>query len=217
MLPHLLYEPECAIGSFLEKGSGSELMIKTSIRYAYNDVKTITKFEFDDDSHIDCIEKDMSKRPPRKAIKPLNLAYFYIAYHGKTWYEARFNAKMMDAEKYRRYRQSLAFLTDPSKKPPFLEFLQIISSIENIELLEKYYSKATTYREFFENIPKVRRCDVLYPWLNTFMKHYIGSAFDDKGWYIDATIMDSEATQVGGCISSRLKYRIFSYKKMSNF
>ena len=221
-IPHLLYEPECAVGSFLEKGSGTEIMIRTAILYAYNDVKSIPFFKFDDDSHIDCVEKNMIKTPPRKPTKPVNLAFFYIAYHGKTWYESKFNAKMVDPEKYRKYKNSLSFLRDPSKKPPFIEFLQIIGSslesTEKIHILEGYYNRALTYRDFFENIPKTRRCEILYEWLTTFMRHYIGSTFSDKEWYIDVNNMNNlNDVQSGGSLSRSVKYRIFSYKKMSNF
>ena len=219
-ISHLSYEPECSIGSSLEKGSGTEIMIKAIIRYAYNEVPSVSKFEFDDNSRIDCVEKDKSKSPPRKPTKPLNLAFFYIAYHDKTWYEARFNAKMMDPTKYRKYKESLSFLKDPAKKLPFADFLQIIGgaldSTENIKDMEKYYSKASTYREFFENIPKKKRCDLLYGWLDTFMKHYI--PFDDKAWFINVNDMDKpESIQTGGSLSRGRKYRILSYKKMSNF
>ena len=127
-IPHLFYEPECAVDSFLERGGGTEIMIKTALQYAHKDVPSITIFEFDDDSHIDCIEKNMSTKPPRKSINPLNLAFFSIAYHDMTWYEARFNAKMINAEKYKQYKQSLQFLKDPTKKESFESFLQIIGN-----------------------------------------------------------------------------------------
>ena len=243
-LPHLLYEPECAVGSSLEKGSGTELMIKYAIQYAYKDVPSIPIFEFDDDSHIDslfhlndetatgseefvipqsdCVEKNMAKPPPRKPTKPVNLAYFYIAYHGMTWYEARFNAKMKDSERYKAYQNSLTFLIDPKQKLPFIRFIEIIggsfSSTERITELEKYYIPATTYREFFQNIPPIKRCDMLYGWINTFMEHYIRSIFSDKGWYIN--ILDMESKPIlkgGGALSNRLHYRIFPYKKITNF
>ncbi len=86
-LPHLMYEPECTIGSNLERGGGSEIMIKTILKYAYERIPSINKFYFDDISHIDCVEKDMTKLPPRKPIKPLNLAMLSIAYNSQTWYE----------------------------------------------------------------------------------------------------------------------------------
>ena len=109
-------------------------------------------------------------------------------------------------------------MTDPI--PPFITFLQIIGisldSKDRIETLEKYYSKASTYREFFEAIPKIRRCEMLYGWLNTFMNHYIGNVFTDKGWYIDVNNMNTP-NQTGGSLSRSMKYKIFSYKNISSF
>jgi len=220
MIPHLLYEPECAVGMFLERGSGTELMIKTAILYAYNHVKSIPLFEFEDDSNIDCVEKNMKLEVPRKLTKPLNLAFYHIAYHGTTWYEARFNAKMIDSEKFKRYRKSLEFLTDPGQKPEFKFFLEIIENKHakdspQLKMLEKYYNKGVTYRKFFEAIPKDDRCDILYEWLETFMKYYID--YDNKNWYIDARKMNSYTLQSGGSLSKKLSYYIFSYKKTSNF
>jgi len=91
-IPHLLYEPECTIGQSLEKGGGTEQLIKSAVQYCYKENPSLSRFEFDDMSHIDCVEKDLTKSPPRKPIQPVNLAFFSIAYHGKTWYESRFQA-----------------------------------------------------------------------------------------------------------------------------
>jgi len=214
-LSHVLYEPECAQNRFLETGGGTEILIKTSLRNAYADIPSITHFDFDDNSHIDCVAKNISSKPPRKAKKPLNLAFFYIAYHGKTWYEAVFNAKMKDPLKYSKYKAALGFLTDPKQKVLFIQFLQIISlevDSEKIAYLENYYNKTSTYREFFECIPKTKRCDLLSGWINIFMNYYIGSVYSDKEWYINVNTMDTP--HVGGSLSRSLNYRMFSYKKM---
>jgi hypothetical protein len=217
-IPHLLYEPECAISTTLEQGGGSEIMIKIAIRYAYNEVKSLPNFEFQDSSHIDCIDKDLTKVPPRKTLKPLNLAYFYIAYHGMTWYEARFNAEMKDKIRYKLYRERLEFLVNPVEKPTYEKFRGIIgSTIDSVDLdkyLEKLYNKANTYREFFEAIPKSKRCDVLYPWLNTFIEHYIGDVYSVKDWLINVHTMDNKKSTVGGSLKKGRNYRIFSYIKM---
>lgn len=188
----------------------TENMIKTAINYAYKHMPTLPIFKFEDNSHICCDEIN----PP---YRPLNLAFFYIAYHDKTWYEARFNAKMIDDEKYKTYRNSLCFLTDPAKKPPFIEFLQIIAvsfngSTKIIPYLEMYYNKARTYRDFFNNIPETEHYEILLCWLNTFMNHYIGHTFSDKGWFIDVNNMDCDDS-----LSLDKKYRIFSYRNITCF
>ena len=218
-IPHLLYEPECAYGSTLERGGGTELMIKTVLEYAFNDVPSIKLFEFDDNSHIDCVEKDLSKQPPRKPIRPLNLSFFSIAYHSYTWYELHFNAEMIDKAKYKNYRNKVNFLTN--SKPDFSQFLKIINgsieSIEQISYLEKLYNKTETYREFFEAIPKNKRCELLFSWLTTFMNHYIGDVFSDKGWIIDIEKMnDPKKNTMDGGTYKNMNYRAYSYRNTHN-
>jgi hypothetical protein len=215
-IPHLLTEPECVIGTSLDAGGDTEVMVKTVIQYAVNDVKTIENFECEDNSHIDCI--DLTQPQP---FRPLNLAYFYIAYHGMTWYEARFNAEMIDKDDYKTYRGSLQFLTNPAAKPDYICFLNIIGpSVESVDTaiyLEKLYNDTNTYREFFEAIPKSKRCTILYPWLNTFMEHYIGKTFSVKDWVINVHTMDfSKNTTTGDSLKQGQHYRIFSYKKITS-
>ena len=223
-IPHLLYEPECSIDSNLEKGSGTERMIKAAIRYAYNDVPSLPIFEFEDNSHIDCVPKNMLESPPRKPIKPLNLAFFSIAYNGSTWYELRFNATMSNTEKYAEYKERLSFLTDPLAKLPFIEFLHSIAismdSVEQISYLEPLYISTNTYRDFLKAIPKDKRCDILAPWLHTFMKHYIGDVFSHTGWQIDVRTMDFKS---GGKRKEKRRsrkigshYRIFNWEERHN-
>jgi hypothetical protein len=218
-IPHLLYEPECSIGSTLERGGGSEIMIKTFLRHAHGEVPTINYFKFDDMSKIDCLPKNMSKSPVRKLEKPVNLAFFSIAYHGHTWYELRFNAEMINKEQYKKYRDSLSFLTEPEKKVTFERFLEIAQPpLEQISVLEPLYNSTETYRDFFNSIPKRNRCDLLYHWLTTFMKSYIGDIYTETNWVINVNTMDSNLSRGGGYTRRRRrggpkqKYLLYEYK-----
>ncbi len=192
-LPHLMYEPECTVSSDLEKGIGSELIIKTLLRYAHNKIKDVSIFYFDDMSHIDCKEKNLTKLPPRKHQLPLKLSYLSIAYNSKTWYEKHFNAIMTNKELYRKYKEKLEFLTNISDKIEFIRFLEISKPpIEQYEILKKYYEPAKTYREFFNNIPFKDRCELLLPWLSNFIQYYLNDVYTDNGWEIDIHTMDNK-------------------------
>jgi hypothetical protein len=223
-LPHLLYEPECAIGSNLARGDGSILMINTLLNFCYNKYPTITLFDFDDMSHIDCIEKDYTLSPPRNSKKPLNLAFFSIAYHDKTWYEIHFNAEMKDKVLYKKYRESLKFLTNPQYKVEYIRFLEIAQPpTEQVLYLEPLYNSAKTYREFFKLIPREKRCNILYDWLSTFMKFYIGDVFKPTDWQIDSTklkIIPKNMTGGYTCKQGRTKKKrlthIFQYNTIQS-
>jgi len=186
-------------------------MIRAAVRFAHSQVPELEDFQFDDMSHIDCREKDRTSAPTRKPIMPLNLAYFSIAYHGMTWYEANFNATMIDERKYAAYKKSLEFLTDPAAKPEFTEFLEAAQPpADQIERLRAWYEGAATYREFFQAIPKGQRCELLYYWLTNFMKRYV--KFEEKGWVMNVKEM-SAARQRGGSRARRLTRRLrpFTY------
>ena len=75
----------------------------------------------------------------------------------------------------------------------------------------------------FEEIPEAGRCDTLYMWLSSFMKHYIGQTFSEKGWKIDVNDMEprKQGRQRGGKTrkqtSSKIQYRIYNFKETHNF
>jgi hypothetical protein len=219
-IPHLLYEPECAVGTYLGKGE-SERMIKTLLRYTSNKIPIITKFYFDDMSHIDCLEKNMTTMPPRKNKKPLKLSLLSIAYNSKTWYEKHFNATMEDNEKYLKYRKAVDFLEQETVKEPFERFIEIARPPkEQIEYLKELYTPAKTYRDFFNNIPFKDRCLILLPWLEHFMMHYLRNIYSDNNWVIDVTTMDN---MKGGRNKTRKtkryypsKYKIIQYREYHN-
>ncbi len=219
-IPHALYEPECSMDSSLEKGSGTILMLKSLLKYVYTIIPSVASFTFDDMSHIDCVEKDMTQSPPRKPIKPLNLAYFSIAYNGQTWYEKHFNARMVDTAKYNRYRERIRFLTDPTVKVDYVEFLRIAQPPPELySYLEKIYNKSDTYRSFFESIPKAKRCDILYSWLVSFMEYYLKDVFSTNDWVINILTMNNT---IGGANKYNIreypsKYRLISHRNIHVF
>ena len=180
---HVSYEPECTTENNLEKGGGTAIMLKTFLRYVYKKIPSVNIFTFEDMSHIDCAEKDLSKSPPRNQIRPLSLAYLSIAYNSCTWYEKYFDAKMTDKERYTKYQNLMKFLTNPGDKPDFITFLQIAQPPQNqIEYLKKIYEEADTYRAFFNTIPFNDRCEILRPWLKTFIEYYLGDKYSPYGW-----------------------------------
>lgn len=217
-LPYLLYEPECTIGSDLERSGGTVQMIKKLLNYAYKKVPDIHIFEFDDMSKIECVGKDLSLKPPRKLREPIDLYYFSIAYYGMTWYELNFNAKMTDRSKYEKYRNSFEFLSNKGEKSKILalDFLQSIQCpIEHVDYLKEKYEKTETFMDFFKSIPKSDRCKYLQHWISTFMEKYLKNIFTNKGWEIDILDMDSKKPNtVGGrytrkrSIRNRIKYKI---------
>jgi len=117
---------------------------------------------------------------------------------------------MLNTEQYSAYKKRLEFLISPSEKVNFLTFLQITQPhADQIEILQPIYESSSTYRDFFEAIPKEKRCKLLYFWLSTFMKHYLKGVFSENGWCIDA-----RKRQTGGT-RKRLRYMPKQYRLLS--
>lgn len=219
------YEPECSFDVDLEKNGGTAIMLKTLLKYVYKKIPSVNLFTLDDMSHIDCAEKDLTQPPPRKSKEPLNLAYLSIAYNSSTWYEKYFGAVMSDTELYNRYRDKLDFLTNPSKKPEYNGFVQIACiPLEQYDYLRTKYEEAKTYREFFKAIPFEDKCEILSPWLNTFIEHYITSVYKTNDWVIDVRSPKFNSIKGSGRRktvknSTReygSKYRIVMFKNIHN-
>jgi hypothetical protein len=191
-IPYIEHDEKCAIGSTLDRGSGTILMIKTLLRHIHKKYPAVTRFKFDDMSHIECdqqfaVEQRFQKKRGTKN-KPMNLYHFSIAYNNQTWYERYFGAEMDDPEMYQRYRARVEELDNPTSKPDFVQFINMTHPpMDQYAYLEKIYVPSRTYREFFQQIPKADQCPILYPWIDQFMDNFLGNTFRNKGWVIDVT------------------------------
>lgn len=214
-IPHVLGDPECSKGVPLDRGGGSVLMIKALLRHIHQEIPTLTRFKFDDMSHIECgtEEEQRSRRNPKKGsyAKPIPLNYFSIAFNGYTWYEKNFNATYMDDAHHAAYRARVkSFLTE-EKLPPFADFLQGLSNpsalLDQTELLrevEAGYAQASTFQGLFDSLPKARRCAHARAWLISFVAERLKGVFSHYDWFMDVTTMDRPVALLGG---SRLRGR----------
>ena len=122
----------------------------------------------------------------RNGVKPMSLYNLSIAYNGQTWYEKYFGAKKV--KKHEKYRERVTTLLQ-TKPPHFNDFLKITRAPEKLwDELFKFYEGAKTYSDFFHSIPKPERCQLLRPWIDEFMKHYLDDVFSNSGWIIPMSI-----------------------------
>lgn len=172
--------------------------LKQLIRYAHEQVKEISVFEFED--HL--------------KIGKVPLSYFYIIYTGMSWPEKHFNGKLKN---YTDYHSRLTFLKDPSQKPEFINFLEIAQppSIELVYRLKPFYMFSKTYKEFFDAIPMKDRFDLLNSWLKTFMDHYLKNVNGYVTWFLEYSSDSPIEDEVVNLFPS--KYPIVYEKEMQCF
>jgi hypothetical protein len=134
------------------------------------------RYDFDDCSSFKCQLPDH--------VETMSMKPFHIAFHGSTWYEKYFGAKLMkDHDLYERLKLNLY---DPTKKPTHFNFKHSTLQDE----LDPLYSSTNTWYDFFQAIQKKygdKKCGVVYPWIIDAM--YIifenNQIFEYQKWYID--------------------------------
>lgn len=166
---------ECSLETYIQKGLAQHMILLgiTVVRHINTSIKTIY---FDDMSSFMCaLPNGKEQQVP---MKP-----FHIAFHGATWYEYYFDAKLKkDHDKYLRLKENL-FRAEA--KPATFDFI----NQELQEELEPLYDGSSTWHEFFTLIDAKygnKKCSVIYPWLVQAMNHiFEGSVFFEVKWYID--------------------------------
>jgi hypothetical protein len=176
----LEYNESCYIVSYEPNKSLAQHMVHLAC--------TIIKEE---SPHIKYITlKDMSKikcdlpSPQKQVTVPL--MHFYVAFHGKTWYEDKFGAAI-DSDVIRDlYHTLLRNFDDPAHKPDLFRF-------ENEDLaaiLQPIYDASSTWREFFSAIAAAYgsdKCAMVYPWLLSALLHIMDGQLVYEGimWKFD--------------------------------
>jgi len=185
VISQIFAEPECSFSIEMLKG-GVVQMIKGALQLCKTIFDT-NKFELTDNSTIDCISKDLSRRPPRTPKRPLSLAHLYIIDYKKTWYELHFNAKIKEEERYALYRKNLEKLNQPIS----LDFEKFCRKyyIEQNEALEPFYKKAKSWLDFLQSIPKMERCNLML-WMPTVIDSIIEFKPSHETWIIDVNNME---------------------------
>jgi hypothetical protein len=152
---------ECTLDSLKIKGNSSQIMIQLAITIAREISPHVTDVILDDMSHFFCLTPD----GPLKT----HLPSFYIAFNGKTWYEDKFGAVMIDPQYYEKYKKCLRNFYDPNYKKDKFNFVNKDLQI----MLEPLYQTSHCWKDFFDQISEIykdKKCGIIYPWIKNAMR-----------------------------------------------
>jgi hypothetical protein len=171
---------KCTLDDLKIKGDATRQMVLLGISIARELAPHATHILLDDMSHIEC------DSPGGNDTIKMSLPLFYIAFHGKTWYEDKFGAVLNNPILRERYNKYISNLDDPSKKPLNFRF----NNDELQEILDPLYNNADTWKEFFQMIAKKygnKRCIILKTWVNSAMSIIFegDDLYAGKKWRID--------------------------------
>ena len=185
----------CELNDKLIKGPNTVRMVDLAfslLRQYYPDRTIVTLF---DDSGFSW----RGKKNKKFKIQFLN---GYLLLHRKTWYEEKFNAKMINSDSYKEYRYKADHnFDDPTKKPAVFDFIDP----EAKQLLTPIYQQTNTWGEFIDEM--VKKYDntkyfLMYEWYRNAIYHIFDGIEIHHKWKIDVTqrpiISCNTITQNGG-------------------
>lgn len=167
----------CSLERYIEKGLAQHMTL-LGITLSRNINPSLKTIYFKDTSSFKCDLPDGTKETV--PMKP-----FHIAFHGATWYEYYFGAKLKKG--HEKYLESKQGLYNPASKPKGYYFI----NQQLQEELDPLFASTKTWNEFFQLIAKKydkKKCTVIYPWLVHAISDILTYDADGLGfadWYIE--------------------------------
>jgi hypothetical protein len=156
ILDQLGTDRSCELHGFPIKGETTQNMLYTAtsiFRSVYQDVKHLNLL---DASSYKCKFDDGS-------LRPISLRESHFLFHGKTYYEDKFDAEPVSQEDKDTMSEFRKALHDPSKKTEHFNFKDERLSTE----LTPLYTSSSTWWEFFQKIQskwESTKCTKIYLW-----------------------------------------------------
>lgn len=165
------YDQNCNLEANLIRGSGSVMIIHVAMTVVYKlypQLRSSMPFELVDKSHISC-----------RSNYELELPFYYVAKHNKTWYESKLGARPEVQEEWIEYRAQKRrlsrFLRSTVEKPSWTDFISkylVPSSLRRNADFKQWYESANTLHDFISECAR-RDCVVFRKWLGILVSSFI--------------------------------------------
>jgi len=169
---------------YFEKYSSNIELLNEFLKYIKNNYSYIKEIKLNDSTYIPCNKTDT-----------LDLLSYYIALHGKTWYEDKYNAYSKD--NYDKYKEQLKNYISKEFKSKiswdifYAKYILLGSNFakniidNNFEMCKNIFEISKTFPEFFNSINKkiIReyKCIFFKSWLEQFI---IDTIKIPREWFI---------------------------------
>jgi hypothetical protein len=109
------------------------------------------------------------KNSDKEEVRMIDMSQFEILFKRKSYYESRYNARIIDDDEYQLYLKCIENFYDPSKKKPYFDF--------NNDILNKVftpiYERSSTWDHFLTTIKEQggdKLCNYVEPWYKQAIK-----------------------------------------------
>jgi len=167
----------CNYMTYSKNNKNNEILVKGEITifYVRMGVQLIREFfphiidvELLDTSKFPC-PFPKEKNSDKEEVQMLDMSQFEILFKRKSYYESRYNARIIDEDEYRLYLKCIENFYDPSKKKPYFDFQN-----DNLnKVFTPIYDRSTTWDHFLTTIKEQAGkdlCYYVYPWYKQAIK-----------------------------------------------
>ena len=129
---------ECTLDGQIIKGDSTVQMALLAFTLAKEIAPYAEYITLKDMSYFPCSSPDGKKK--------ISLPPYHIAFYGKTWYEDKFKATMLNTSDYEKYKLCIKSIDNKDLKPSYFNF----GNNQIRDILVPLYTEATTWKCFFK-------------------------------------------------------------------
>lgn len=110
----------------------------------------------------------------------ISLTLYEILFHGASWYEKRFGAKLLNSNLHNQYIESIKNFINPEYKSQTFDFNNIVLN----DKLMPIYSTTNTWRDFLQKIYKLNNtCQIVAPWYKYALTLILNNILYEGQWW----------------------------------
>ena len=173
VLSKIEYDEKCSLSGHYERGTDTLTIISLVIGYIHDKFPLVKQLMFDDYSSRECKEKCH-----------IDLASFYYALYGETWYMKKMGATFMkeiDKVKFQKAHETFQKSKEISRWEDLDQFVNYNYPIP-VETVQKLFQESTTWTAFFSSLRDEvndisKLCVFMQSWISTFIRNNDGLIF----------------------------------------
>jgi hypothetical protein len=165
-MPKIAYDEHCSLNGRLKRGIGVLGLLALAISYIQKEFPHITKIQFDDCSYRECVEG-----------QNIELAYFYYALYGETWYMNKIGARFLNESDKTRFELSTNTFQQLKNEMTWEMYDQYVNTAHPLAVdeMRTLYDNSKTWINFFQSIKHRVEiedlCLYMAPWISNFIKN----------------------------------------------
>ena len=163
------------------------------------------------------------KNSDKEEVRMIDMSQFEILFKRKSYYESRYNARIIDDDEYQLYLKCIENFYDPSKKAQYFNF----NNDKLNKIFTPIYEHSTTWDHFLATIKEQtgdKLCNYVEPWYKQAIKHIFENRRSHSFTWVfpidSIPVMDYKKYLIDkkDCVSTKIGGRRYTRKKrVSNY